>query len=159
MVWLLQVKQVRKKIVLDQKAYIIFYIQDSVRRSSSGREQSLPNFPPACKRLLSNGAGEAADGVDTSADDLERNGCQGSREGAAGAHVYSNGHGRNGDRMYRCLIASLCRWKVCVSECQFVSMASLHVCVSDCELVSMQSLSDCVYVSMASLHVCVSVSV
>ena len=96
MVWLLQVKQVRKKTVLDQKAYIIFYIRDSVMRSSFGREQSLPNSPPTCKRLLSNGAGEAADGVDTSVDDLERNGCQGSREGAAaGAHVYSNGHGRN----------------------------------------------------------------
>jgi hypothetical protein len=95
-VWLLQVKQVSEKIVLDQKAYILFYIRDSASRSSSGREQSLPNSLPACKRLLSDGAGEAADDVDTSADDLESNGRQGSREGAAsGAHVYSNGHGRN----------------------------------------------------------------
>jgi hypothetical protein len=70
----LQVKQVSEKSVLDQKAYILFYIKDSVTQSSAGTEQLLRNSLPALKKLLSDGAGETAD--DSSADDLDHNGRQ-----------------------------------------------------------------------------------
>lgn len=69
-----QVKQVSEKSVLDQKAYILFYIKDSVTQSSAGTEQLLRNSLPAFKKLLSDGAGETAD--DSSADDLDHNGRQ-----------------------------------------------------------------------------------
>lgn len=65
-------KQVSEKSVLDQKAYILFYIKDSVTQSSAGTEQLLRNSLPAFKKLLSDGAGETAD--DSSADDLDQNG-------------------------------------------------------------------------------------
>lgn len=69
-----RVKQVSEKSVLDQKAYILFYIKDSVTQSTAGTEQLLRNSLPALKKLLSDGAGETAD--DSSADDLDHNGRQ-----------------------------------------------------------------------------------
>ncbi|KAG0584355.1 hypothetical protein KC19_3G205100 [Ceratodon purpureus] len=71
-----RVKQVSEKSVLDQKAYILFYIKDSVTQSSAGAEQLLRNSLPAFKKLLSDGAAETAD--DSSADDLDHNGRQAS---------------------------------------------------------------------------------
>lgn len=70
-------KQVSEKSVLDQKAYILFYIKDSVTQSSAGTEQLLRNSLPAFKKLLSDGAGETADDS-SSADDLDHKGRQAS---------------------------------------------------------------------------------
>jgi hypothetical protein len=72
-----RVKQVSEKSVLDQKAYILFYIKDSVTQQSNGSEQLLRNSLPAFKKLLSDGAGETADDS-SSADDLDHNGRQAS---------------------------------------------------------------------------------
>lgn len=66
-----QVKQVSEKSVLDQKAYILFYIRDSPTRSSVVTDQRLQSTLPAFKKLLSDGAAEVAD--DSSADDLDNN--------------------------------------------------------------------------------------
>lgn len=66
-----RVKQVSEKSVLDQKAYILFYIRDSPTRSSVVTDQRLQSTLPAFKKLLSDGAAEVAD--DSSADDLDNN--------------------------------------------------------------------------------------
>lgn len=71
----LQVKQVSEKSVLDQKAYILFYIKDSVTQQSNGSEQLVRNSLPTFKKLLSDGAGETGDDS-SSADDLDHNGRQ-----------------------------------------------------------------------------------
>lgn len=72
-----RVKQVSEKSVLDQKAYILFYIKDSVTQQSNGSEQLFRNSLPAFKKLLSDGAGETGDDS-SSADDLDHNGRQAS---------------------------------------------------------------------------------
>lgn len=82
-----------ERTVLDQKAYILFYIRDSASRvSGSGEQSTLPSSLPACKRLLSDGAGETTDDADTGTDDLDSSDCQGSRDGGACSHRYGNGN-------------------------------------------------------------------
>jgi hypothetical protein len=79
------VKPVSERSVLDQKAYILFYIRDSASRGSTGAQQStLLSLYPACKQLLSDGAGETTD-VDTLTDEYGDGGSQERKEG--GFHV------------------------------------------------------------------------
>jgi len=80
------VKPVSERSVLDQKAYILFYIRDSASRGSTGAQQStLLSLFPACKQLLSDGAGETTDDVDTLTDECGDGGSQARKEG--GYHV------------------------------------------------------------------------
>lgn len=84
--WNLQVKPVSERSVLDQKAYILFYIRDLASRGSTGAQQStLLSLFPACKQLLSDGAGETTDDVDTLTDECGDGGSQARKEG--GYHV------------------------------------------------------------------------
>jgi hypothetical protein len=81
-----RVKPVSERSVLDQKAYILFYIRDSASRGSTGAQQStLLSLFPACKQLLSDGAGESTDDVDTLTDECGDGGSQARKEG--GYHV------------------------------------------------------------------------
>lgn len=91
--WKLQVKPVSERNVLDQKAYILFYIRDSPNRGSTGAQQStLFSLFPACKQLLSDGASETTDDADTLTDECDSDGCQARREGGYNvSHSYAYG--------------------------------------------------------------------
>ncbi len=95
--WKLQVKPVSERNVLDQKAYILFYIRDSPNRGSTGAQQStLFSLFPACKQLLSDGASETTDDVDTLTDECDSDGCQARREGGYNvSHSYAYGGASN----------------------------------------------------------------
>ncbi|KAH8964180.1 hypothetical protein BDL97_04G051600 [Sphagnum fallax] len=81
-----RVKPVSERSVLDQKAYILFYIRDAASRGSTGAQQStLLSLFPACKQLLSDGAGETTDDVDTLTNECGDGGSQARKEG--GYHV------------------------------------------------------------------------
>jgi hypothetical protein len=88
-----RVKPVSERNVLDQKAYILFYIRDSPNRGSTGAQQStLFSLFPACKQLLSDGASETTDDVDTLTDECDSDGCQARREGGYNvSHSYAYG--------------------------------------------------------------------
>ncbi|KAG0608639.1 hypothetical protein M758_8G121600 [Ceratodon purpureus] len=71
-----RVKQVTEKTVLDQKAYILFYMRDPASRSSIGGDQSETNSSPALRSWLSDGAGDVENDMDGGADEYEGNNCQ-----------------------------------------------------------------------------------
>ena len=65
-----------EKTVLDQKAYILFYMRDPASRSSAGGEQLGTNSSPALRSWLLDGAGDVENEVDSGAEEYEANECQ-----------------------------------------------------------------------------------
>jgi hypothetical protein len=75
----LQVKQVSERVVMDQKAYILFYIRDVATKTMKKNESApLGNSPSTCKRLLSDGATKSEDGKDVAMEEANDPGCKSS---------------------------------------------------------------------------------